>query len=113
MQVTGSTTVTSSAPSVGSTSQIAALQKQLQTLTQKVKDLSTNSSLDAKTKQVETQLLQAQIAAVQAQIQAIEDQQQQTQINKAAQAATKNMTKPPDSTKPKNVVTATLVDVYA
>ena len=113
MQAISSATLTTVATPVGSTSQIAFLQKQLKDLTQKVKDLATNSSLDAKAKQQETQLLQTQIAAVQAQIEAIRDQQRQAQMNKTFLAAMKNMTSPQDGTKTRNVVTANLVDAYA
>ena len=113
MQAISSTTVTSAATPVGSTNQIAFLQKQLKDLTQKVKDLATDSSLDAKAKQQETQLLQTQIAAVQAQIEAIRDQQRQAQMNNSFLAAMKNMSKPQDSTKTRNVITANLVDAYA
>jgi hypothetical protein len=113
MQAISSATLTTATTPVGSTSQIAFLQKQLKDLTQKVKDLATNSSLDAKAKQREAQLLQTQIAAVQAQIEAIRDQQHRAQMDKTFLSAMKNMIKPQDSTKTRTVVTTNLVDAYA
>jgi len=113
MQAISSATLTTAASPVGSTSQIAFLQKQLKDLTQKVKDLATNSSLDAKAKQREAQLLQTQIAAVQAQIEAIRDQQHRAQMNKTFLGAMKNMIKPQDGTKTRHGVTTNLVDAYA
>lgn len=113
MQAISSTTITTATPAVGGTSQIAFLQKQLKDLTQKVKDLATNSSLDAKAKQREVQLLQTQIGSVQAQIEAIRDQQHRAQMNKTFLSAMKNMIKPQDGTTAKNVVSTNLVDAYA
>jgi len=57
MQV-NSVTPLSGGPAANS-SQIAALQKQLKDLTKQLDDLASNTSLDAKAKQMETQLLQA------------------------------------------------------
>jgi prefoldin subunit 5 len=75
MQIPNITGVSVDAGSSTTISQLASLQKQFRNLSQQIKDLATYSSLDAKTKQQESQLLQSQIVALQEQIAAIHHQQ--------------------------------------
>lgn len=78
MQVSNTSSSSSTSGTATGSSDIAALQKQLRDLTNELKNVAT-SNLDAKAKAEKTKLLQAQIQMVQAQIAAIQRANMQKQ----------------------------------
>ena len=72
--------------SSGDASEIAILQKQLVKLVQQLKDVATSTSMDAKAKQQQVQLLQVQMSAIQNQIASIQNQKVMAQLRKAREA---------------------------
>lgn len=66
----------------GGDSQIAAITKQITQLTNKLKDLASDSTMDAKDKKVMQDLVQGQIQMLEAQIAQIQQQQAQQAVDK-------------------------------
>ncbi|ATY90943.1 FlxA-like family protein [Pectobacterium atrosepticum] len=72
----------SKASSGGNGSQIAAITKQISQLTQKLKELGSDTTLDAEEKKAMQDIIQAQIQMLQAQLAQIQQQQTQKAADK-------------------------------